>query len=142
MPATIPPAATPAAQIAVVSADWATVDLRPPALAAPKTEAASPPAVPVAALTDPRIKNAVAETIAEVPDKFSVAPNQQAALRGEALSAEKYATFTKQFAYAKVPDCYGRDALKFQPPRIGPIVFTGLAAIPFMIVAAARGKCK
>ena len=145
MPATISPAAAPAAQIAVVSEDWAAVDRRPPAPppAAPKTDAASTPvAVPAAVLTDQRIKDAVADTIAAAPDKSSVAPNQQATLRSEVLSADKYATFTKQFAHAKVPDCFGDDALKFQPPQIGPIVFSGLLAIPFLVVAAARGKCK
>ena len=71
-----------------------------------------------------------------------MAPNQQGARLGVELSADKYATFSKQFSYAKVPDCLGGDALKFQPPKIGPIVFTGLLAIPFLVVAAARGKCK
>ncbi len=145
MPATLPPAAAPAAQIAVVSADWATADLRPPTPAPvlPKTDAASAPAaVPAVELTDPGIKHAVADTIAEEPEKFSVAPNQQTALRGGAISADKYATFSKQFAYAKVPDCFGRDALKFRPPQIGSFMFTGLAALPFLVVAAARGKCK
>ena len=145
MPATIPPAAAPAAQIAVVSADWATVDLRPPAPPpiAPKKEATTPSvAAPAIVLTDQRIKDAAAKTIAAAPDTFSVAPNQQGALRGEELSADKYNTFSKQFAHAKVPDCYGSDALKFQPPQIGPIVLTGLLAIPFLVLAAARGKCK
>lgn len=145
MPATIPPAAAPAAQIAVVSADWATADRRSPAPppVPTKTEASSAAvAVPAATLTDQRIKEAVAKTIATAPDTFSAAPNQQAALRGEGLSADKYATFSKQFSYAKVPDCFGKDALKFQPAQIGSFVFTGLAALPFLVVAAARGKCK
>jgi hypothetical protein len=144
MPATLPPAAAPAAQIAVVSADWASADLRPPTPppGPPKAEAASAPvAVPAAELTDPRIKHAVAETILEAPAILSAAPNQQTALRGDALSADKYAAFSKQFSYAKVPDCFGRDALKFQPPQIGSFMFTGLAALPFLVVAAARGKC-
>lgn len=143
MPATIDPAAAPAAQIAIVSADWAAADQRPPAPIAPRTETASTPvAVPAATLTDPRIKDAVAKTISAAPDTFSVTPNQQAALSSDARSADKYVTFSKQFAYAKVPDCFGPGALKFQPPQIGPIVFTGLAALPFLFVAAARGKCK
>jgi hypothetical protein len=145
MPATLPPAAAPAAQIAVVSADWATAALSPPAPPpiVPKTDAVSTPvAAPAAVLTDPRIKHAVAETSAAAPDTLSVAPNQQAALRADALSADKYTTFSKQFSYAKVPDCFGHDALKFQPPQIGSFMFTGLAALPFLIVAAARGKCK
>lgn len=145
MPASIPPAAAPAAQIAVVSEDWAAVDHRPPAPAptTPKMEAASARVpVPAETLINQRIKDAVAKTITAAPDTFSVAPNQQAGLRSEVLSADKYATFTKQFAHAKVPDCFGGDALKVQPPQIGPIVFTGLLAIPFLVVAAARCKCK
>lgn len=145
MPATIPPAAAPAAQIAVVSADWAAADFRaptPPPVPQKSESASATVAVPAATLTDERIKDAVAKTIAAAPHTFSAAPNQQTALRGEGLSADKYATFSKQFSYAKVPDCFGKDTLKFQPPQIGAFVFTGLAALPFLVVAATRGKCK
>jgi hypothetical protein len=93
-------------------------------------------------LTDKRIKEAVGATIAAAPDKDSVPANQQDALRAPMLSAEQYKKFEKEFAYAKVPYCLGDEGLKFQPPRIGFISFSGLLAVPFVLVAAARGKCK
>lgn len=139
----IHPAAAPVAQIVIVSEDWAAADRRPPAppQAAPTREAASTPvAVAPTALTDQRIKDAVAETIAAAPDKSSAAPDWQSALRSAALSTD-HTTFAKQIENAKVPGCMGADGLKFQPPQLGPIVFSGVFTLPFLLVAAARGKC-
>lgn len=144
MPATFDPAATPVAQIVIVSEDWASADRRPPAQAptAPKREAASTPlTLPATALADQHIKAAVAETIAVASDKSRTTPIQHAALRSAALSADN-TSFAKQIAHAKVPGCMGADGLKFQPPQLGPIVFSGVFTLPFLIVAAARGKCK
>ena len=123
-----------AAPAAVINEDWAAPRPVPPPKPAPAAPAVEP--------TDERIKEAVAATIAATPDKDSVAANQQEALRAPMLSAEQYKTFEKEFAYAQVPYCLGKSALKFQPPRIGPIVFGGLLGIPFLLVAAVRGKCK
>jgi hypothetical protein len=93
-------------------------------------------------LADKRIKEAVAATIAATPDKDSLPANQQEVLRAPTLSAEEYKKFAEGFAYAKVPYCLGNDGLRFQPPRIGFIGFGSLLALPFVLVAAARGKCK
>lgn len=126
--------AAQAAPPAIISEDWA-AERPPPA----------PPHAPPAKkleLADPRVKQAVADTIAAAPDKSSVPANQQEALRAPALSADSYKKFSEDFAYAQVPYCLGNSALKFQPPTIGPIVFGGFLGIPFMLLAAARGKCK
>lgn len=130
-----------AAPVAVIREDWAAPRpaLSPPA-SAPQPRPA--PAAPAVELTDKRIKEAVAATIAATPDKDNAPANQQEALRAPMLSAEEYKKFEKGFAYAKVPYCLGNDGLKFQPPRIGFIGFGGVLAIPFVLVAAARGKCK
>jgi hypothetical protein len=146
MPATIDlslPAAQ-AAQAVAISEDWAAADRRPADRRPP-----SPPARPAIAskrpalveLTDKRIKQAVSETIAAAPDKASTPANQPEALRGAVFSADKVQTFTNQFAYAKVPYCLGQDSLKFQPPKLGPVIFGGILAIPFLLVAKVRGKC-
>ncbi|MDB5934340.1 MAG: hypothetical protein JWQ01_1684 [Massilia sp.] len=136
MPAIVHPATAPAAQIAVVSADWAAAGQRAPApRAVPKREVASAPvSVPPAALTDQRIKVAVAETIAAAPANASASPSA-------ALSADN-STVARQIASASVPGCHSDDGLKFQPPRLGPVVFSGLFTLPFLIVAKVRGKCK
>lgn len=59
-----------------------------------------------------------------------------------AETPEKYKQFAKDFAYAKLPYCLGGAGLKFQPPQIGPITFGGLLALPFVVAAKVRGKCK
>jgi hypothetical protein len=117
-----------------------------PAPAKPEagTAPAGAPAPPIE-LTDPRIKQAVAATVAEAPDRSNIPANQQAALRGPVFGADmpdQYKQFANDFAYAKVPYCLGNDGLKFQPPKIGPIGFGGLLALPFVVVAKVRGKCK
>lgn len=113
--------------VVVIQEDWAALHL---ALPAPVNS------------TDQRIRQAVADTIAATPDNTSVAVKQQEALRAQVLSADSYRTFTKEFSNAKVPDCLRADGLKFQPPTIGPIGFGSLLALPFVVLAAVRGKCK
>lgn len=129
------PAAGQAAPLAVISEDWASPR---PAPAPPRKPA---PAAPAVELTDQRIKEAVAATIAAAPDKDSVPANRQG-LRAPTLSADEYKKLSEGFANAKVPACLGPDGLKLQPPKIGAIGFGGLLALPFLLVAAARGKCK
>jgi hypothetical protein len=85
-------------------------------------------------LTDKVISQAVRETLAETKEN----PRRH---ESDVLSADKYQVFSEQFSEAKVPDCLHGDALKRQPPRIGPISFNYLFAVPFWAVAKIRGKC-
>lgn len=50
---------------------------------------------------------------------------------------DKYEKFADEFHEAKVPGCLGPDGLKRQPT----FIFGGLLALPFVAVAALRGKC-
>lgn len=127
----------PAAQIAqvvVISEDWAAADRRP----APAPKATKP-----APMVDKRIEAAVAATLAESPNKDEAAPNRQEALRAITVGkSDQQKAFETTFAYAKVPYCLGDNGLKFLPPKIGPIGVTGLLAIPWLVAAKLRGKCK
>lgn len=141
MQATVPavPPPEPAQPAIVVSADWAA----PPAPSAPVAAASVPQSPPAIPLTGPAIKQAVAATLAEIPDRESTPANRQTALLAPVFSANRQnEEFTRQFAAARIPHCLAADGLKFQPPAIGPVVFGGLLGIPFVLVAKLRGKCK
>jgi negative regulator of sigma E activity len=89
------------------------------------------PATPLRSqLTSDVIKDAVKETLAS--DK-----QQQKQSHAVVLGAEKYESFTRDFSEAKVPDCLHADGLKRQPT----FFLGGLLALPFVLVAAVRGKC-
>ncbi len=94
-----------------------------------------------AAMTDQAIQDAIRKVLDEDKERIGILPlDPQADFRGSG----PYAKFAKDFAYARIPSCIGAghsNALKFQEPRIGPIVFGGLLALPFLAVAAVRGKC-
>lgn len=86
-------------------------------------------------MSDPAIRQAVRATLAgEKP-----AP---ARADGQALRGDAYRSFARQVDEAAVPDCLHQDALKFQPPQVGPIPVVGVLALPFVAVAALRGKCR
>jgi bacterioferritin-associated ferredoxin len=87
-----------------------------------------------ARLTDKAISQAVRETLAESKEN----PRRHEA---DVLSADRYQRFAAEVHEAKVPDCLHEDALKHQPARIGPISFSYLYAVPFVILAKVRGKC-
>jgi hypothetical protein len=92
------------------------------------------PALPSAPLrsqlTSDVIKDAVKETLDS--DK-----KERKQALGTALGAEKYENFSRDFSDAKVPDCLHPDGLKRQPT----FFLGGLLALPFVLVAAVRGKC-
>jgi hypothetical protein len=85
-------------------------------------------------LSDRVIKDAVRAAIAE-------AKENSRRHEAEVLSADKYQRFQDEFHEAKVPDCLHPDALKRQPPTLGPITLQYLFAVPFVVLAKARGKC-
>ena len=53
------------------------------------------------------------------------------------LRGDKYEMFAAQFTEAKVPGCLRPDGLK----RQSTLIFSGLLAMPFILVAKVRGKC-
>lgn len=85
-------------------------------------------------VSDQTIKQAVRETIAE---EGAAAP-RDAGAAGEAFRSERVDKFSRQFEQARVPGCLRPDGLKHQPTGI----FAGLLALPFVAVAAIRGKCR
>lgn len=96
-----------------------------------------PPPLTAAFLLKPNdkiIRDAVRETLAEPIDN----PRRHEA---DTIRGNSYTEFAQQFSEARVPDCLHGDALKRQPPRIGPIGFTYLYALPFLVLAKIRGKC-
>lgn len=87
------------------------------------------------------IKRAVRESIQE-EKAIAIAESKAAAIpvRYTASSEPKigkYERFAIEFDDAKVPGCLGPDGLKRQPT----FIFGGLLALPFLAVAAIRGKC-
>lgn len=58
------------------------------------------------------------------------------------VEKSKYETFHDAAEFASIPNCLGPDALKHNPPKIGPIGLSGLFVLPFLADAALTGKCK
>jgi len=90
------------------------------------------------ALTDEVIKKAVREAIKEDPQPAPVTKPQAGAFSANPVEARMSAAFEQ----AKVPDCLHPDALKLQPAHIGPVAVVGPYSLPWVIAAAARGKCR
>ena len=82
-----------------------------------------------------RFKQAVVQLVMEEKEKEKIIIGPS--LTGDTTSLKLSQAFTD----AKVPDCLHKDGLKRQPPRIGFFVFKGVLALPFVALAAARGKC-
>jgi hypothetical protein len=102
------------------------------ACAADATAQAAQPSLR-ARLSGDAIRDAVRETLAEAP------PARQDP--GPVLRGERYAAFGRQVDEARVPSCWHPDAMKHQPPKIGPIGLGGIFALPFLASAIVRGKC-
>ena len=112
----------------------------PPSAPAP-ARAAEVPANWASPAYDPRVtRAAIREIVAESNAKEGIAAAQR--FSGGPGREDKYAQFARDFDDAEVPGCLGQNALKHQPPKIGPIGVGGILALPFLVVAAARGKCK
>lgn len=114
-----PAPSRPAEKEAVVPSDWA----------------AAPP--PDKALIRRAIKESFEEekAIVEAESKEKAIPYRYSASSQE--EQDKYQKFETTFADAKVPGCLSRNGLK----RQSTFIFKGLLALPFIAVAAVRGKC-
>jgi hypothetical protein len=116
-------------------ASIAPTPLQPALLQPASAQPVTPPAtLLLPRLTDKVIRDAVRETLAEPPEN----PRRYEA---DTMRGNSYIAFSEQFSEAKVPDCLHSDGLKRQPPRIGPIGFSYLFAVPFVVLAKIRGKC-
>jgi hypothetical protein len=129
----------------------------------PADDAAVPP-VQAPALVEPAAPVATAQAVSKVRtndliqliareaisqqelDKAAVRPDVAGALSAHPNS-DKYAVFAVKFAQARTPSCLGGDGLKFNPPVIaeipgfGPIMASGIYAIPWLVAAKLKGKC-
>lgn len=59
-----------------------------------------------------------------------------------AITKGQYDEFHQQMDFASIPDCLRPDALKHDPPKIGPVVIGGYLPLLFLAHAALTGKCK
>ncbi len=75
------------------------------------------------------------KAIAEAESKAKAIPYRFSA--SSQPDRDKYQKFEESFADAKVPGCLTSQGLKRQPT----FIFGGLLALPFIAVAAVRGKC-
>jgi hypothetical protein len=125
---------------AMLSAQVAVAAPAPPppaqqAAVVPENWAAAPP--PEKAAIQRAIKEAAEEekALAEARSKEAAIPQRYTA--SSEPESDKYERFETTFADAKVPGCFKPDGLKRQSTYI----FAGLLALPFIAVAAVRGKC-
>ena len=102
--------------------------------ALPTSAAPLPPATLRLRLSDPDvIRAAVKEAVANTPVALSSSTRT--------LGADPYRGFAEAVDDARVPSCLHPDALKHQPPKIGPVGIGGIYALPFLAAAILRGKC-
>lgn len=88
-------------------------------------------------LTDDVIRSAVLGTPAE-PVATNSTPNRFA---GKSSLTKEEEVLTRAFQEAKVPDCLHEEAMKFTPPKIGPVAVGGQLAIPWWAYSALSGHC-
>jgi hypothetical protein len=87
------------------------------------------------------VRRAIKESI-EAEKAIAIAESKEKAIpRRFTMSSrpdqDKYEKFAEGFDDAKVPGCLSPSGLKRQPT----FIFGGLLALPFIAVAAVRGKC-
>lgn len=82
----------------------------------------------------------------QVREAISAAIREDDAKRAKFIRAAPPPGITEKFAAgakaAEVPGCLRPDALKHNPPTVGPIVFGGILSLPWLAGAALTGKCK
>lgn len=108
-------------------------DLLAPTHAAVQAGAAG--RAPATIMVDPAISQAVRATLAESK------PAPLADGDGRVMRGEAYGKFARQVDEAAVPSCWRPDAMKHNPPRLGPIDLGGVLALPFWGWSIVSGKC-
>ncbi|MFL6658533.1 MAG: hypothetical protein ACJ8GW_10705 [Massilia sp.] len=120
------------AQPAAVAENWAAPAPATPAQIAETVKAIVP---------DKAMRQAVKVSIeaekALVEEKAKAAAIPRPYVLTTKTDADRYAAFAVAFDDAKVPGCLQPDGLK----RQSTLIFGGLLALPFIAVAALRGKC-
>jgi hypothetical protein len=95
----------------------------------------APPATLRARISDPAVISAA------VKQAVAADPAPPVFAKTTALGAAPYRGLADAMADARVPGCLGPDGLKHQPTNIGPVAVGGVLALPFLAVAALRGRC-
>ncbi len=122
----------------------------PAAAAQPPTPAPEPEPVAVQVprfRTDDLIKQIAREVIAQQALEAAAVKPDNAGVLSAHPNTDQYAVFAVKFAQARTPNCLGPDGLKFNPPVIanipgfGPIMASGIYAIPWVIAGKLKGKC-
>lgn len=108
-------------ETAVVPPDWASVQ-------APLPDKAQIRAAVTASIEEEKALALAQSKAAAIPKRYTASSQAE---------QEKYEKFAQSFDAAKVPGCLKSDGLKRQPT----FIFGGLLALPFIAVAAIRGKC-
>jgi len=90
------------------------------------------------------IQRAVAAELADERERTKDEPSSSAVFSAQSMSdnERQLRAFEALVKEAEVPYCLHQDGLKRQPTSIGPIGVSGLLALPFVPIAALRGKCK
>ena len=101
----------------------------------PENWAAAPP--PEKAMIQRAIKESFEEELAIEKARSKEAAIPQRYTASSEPETDKYERFETTFAAAKVPGCLQAEGLKRQPT----FFLGGLLALPFIAVAAVRGKC-
>lgn len=78
---------------------------------------------------------------AAVKEALAASPQPGGLQKSTVLGSDANAGFARAVDEARVPDCLHPDALKHQPPKLGPVDIGGVLALPFWISAIVRGKC-
>jgi hypothetical protein len=97
--------------------------------------------------TEDLVKQIAREVIAQQALEAAATRPDTAGVISAVPNNDKYAVFAVKFAQARTPDCLGPDGLKFNPPVIanirgfGPIMVSGIYAIPWVVAAKLKGKC-
>ena len=101
------------------------------------------PAMSVPLVSRAAVRAAVAAELQEERGRQDAAPPAQRFSATPMTDRQRrLKAFEMLMREAEVPFCLHQDGLKYQPTHIGPIGVAGILALPFVPIAALRGKCK